>query len=65
MEDFTAEDLHIISIHIHLQQYENDFKWMWVTHGVFLQNVLHCLIMKNCASVIYDTLRSLLTNEAL
>ena len=41
------------------------FKWMWVIHGVFLQNVLHCGIKKNCASDIYDTLRSLFFNEAL
>ena len=47
MEDFPAEDLYdIISIQIHLQQYGNDFKWMWVTHGVSLQNVLHCLIKR-------------------
>ena len=66
MEDFLAEDLHdIISIQIHLHQYGNDFKWTWVTHGVFLQNVLHCWIKKNCDSVIYDTLRSLFSNKAL
>ena len=36
MKDFPAEDMHdIISIQIDLQQYGNDFKWMWVTHGVF------------------------------
>ena len=51
--------MNIISIQIHLQQYGNDFKWMYVTHGVFLQNVLYCWIKENCASVIYDSLRSL------
>ena len=65
MEDFPAEDLHDISIQIHLQQYGNDFKWMCVIHGISLQNVLHCWIKKRCASAIYDTLRSLFTNEAL
>ena len=61
MEDFPTEDLHdIISIQIHLHQYGNDFKWMWVTHSAFLQNVLHCWTKKNSASVIYDTLKSFL-----
>ena len=66
MEIFPAEDLHdIISIQIHIQQYGNDFKWMYITHEAFLQNALHCWIKKNYASVIYDTLRSLFTSEAL
>ena len=65
MEDFHAEDLNdIISIQIHLQQYGNDFKWMWVTHGVFTK-CFTLLDKENCAPVIHDTLRSLFTNEAL
>ena len=62
MEDFPAEDTHdIISIQIDLQQ---DFKWMWVTHGVFTKwfALLDKEIKKNCDSVMYDTLRSLFTN---
>ena len=35
------------------------------SHMVFLPNVLHCWMKKNCAPVIHDTLRSLFTNEAL
>ena len=47
MEEFPAEGLHdIISILIHLQQYGNDLKWMWVTHCVHLQNVLDYWIKK-------------------
>ena len=49
MEDFHAEDCHdIISIQILLPQYGNDFKWIWVTHGIFTK-CLGLLDKEKCA----------------
>ena len=62
MEDFLAEDLQHISIQI--QQCEMILNEC-ASPAVYSQNVLDCWIMKNCASVIQDTARSMFTNEAL